>query len=673
MTSSRSRGIRVLAWSGTTLGAAAIGALAGGLVEARSADGAGELIATIGYSGMAAWPALAALTMIVRGLWRAWRPTQLGSQLVEEHGGAPRLAGWIAYGWIAAFVVSWATFNTISQLAFRTAFKPTMVALVVPPIVTATVLLLALASRPAVDALSAIARRMDRWCHRKWQRTPFTPRVLLIGAIVALIGLALFGWFVSVRPRLGYIDLGILIHPAVALPVTAAVLRIQRRPVRFVLAVASIAVAAAMAFALWLREARPVTLLQVWARPTIASEVIDAVYYLEDVRSDIAFLVDPPDQRPGTTPRDIVLVTIDTVRADHTPVGGGRASMPKLAELGANGAVFTAAFAPGNVTRRSIPSIATGVSPPRIRGKVAGWALRLDPRHVLVAERFRAAGYDTAGFFCCTSFWGAQHRLGINRGIDHIEIEPEGALLAELAKTWLTRRQASATRPLFLWVHFIDSHNWLEGRTDVNTVGERRQQYDKVLGEVDGYLAKVLEAFPTSGDKAPIVVVTADHGEGLGDHGQPYHSSDLYDSQIHVPLVISGPGIPPHRVLEPVSLTGIAPTLLELAGFVPPGMPLMDGTSFGGLAMGQGAGDPNGGYAFAAMIEDRSVAKGMRTVIRGRWKLIEGRKGFELYDRASDPAETRNLATTRTHELAEMRQLLEARRAIDGRSPFDPP
>src|SRR5690606_38920534 len=111
------------------------------------------------------------------------------------------------------------------------------------------------------------------------------------------------------------------------------------------------------------------------------------------------------------------LITIDTVRADATPPYGGSAEMPALAALGERGAVFSWAFAPSNVTRRSIPSMVIGLAPNRIRGRVVGWALRVDPRHVLLAERLRAGGYETAGFMCCAGFWSPEVRTGLQRGL----------------------------------------------------------------------------------------------------------------------------------------------------------------------------------------------------------------------------------------------------------------
>jgi arylsulfatase A-like enzyme len=681
MTTQSSRVRRVAAWLGRAAAVAAVGAMAGGVVEAAgTADDLFEAVGTIGFAAVLAWPGLVVLVVIVRGLWWGWRPARLRDQLVDADGRAPRLAGWIAYLLIACFVLSWAVFNAVLLLAGWTAFRPMGIALTLPPIIITVALILVAASRPAVNLLTPLAERVDRGIRRLVHRSALTPRVLLVGGPLALALMIYLGWRISVKPRVGYVDLGILRYPFVAIAATIAahavlaVLARRRLAIRIAQAAAAALVVGAIAVAMWMRASRPVSVLQIWARPTIASEVIEQLYYLEDIREDIELLVQPPPRRPGAPVRDVVLITIDTVRADHTPLGGGNAQMPRLGKLGADGAVFTAAFAPGNVTRRSITSIATGVSPTRIRGKVAGWALRLDPRHVLLAERFRAAGYDTAGFFCCTSFWGSVHRLGINRGIDHILIEYDGRVLADAASKWITaRRAAGATKPLFLWVHFIEPHNWTRGAPDMKTPADRRAQYDRVLAEVDGYLGRVLDAFaPQTGDTAPIVAVTADHGEGLGDHNQPYHSGDLYDSQIQVPLVIAGPGIPPHRVVEPVGLIGLAATLLDLAGFVPPGMPAMDGESYARLVTVNTPGDPAGGYAFSAMIKDRSVAVGWRAVVRGSWKLIEGPRGYELYDRAADPGELHDQSQTRKDKLAEMVRLLEGRRAIDARSPFGP-
>jgi arylsulfatase A-like enzyme len=393
------------------------------------------------------------------------------------------------------------------------------------------------------------------------------------------------------------------------------------------------------------------------ARP--APSAIERVFDLDAIRAKISLAGFRPADRPGAEHPDILLITIDTVRVDHTPPYGGKASMPFLAGLAARGAVFDWAFAPSNVTRRSIPSMVIGLAPNRVRGRVKGWSLRLDPRHVLVAERLRAAGYETAGFMCCDNFWGPSAGTGWSRGLEHVETEKNGLALARRASAWLARREQTpgqGRRPLFLWMHIIEPHVWAQGATELPPEPARDQMYDRSLTASDKAVAELVGAFAQRApEAAPIVIVTADHGEALGDHGQPFHSSDLYNSQIRVPLVVAGPGIQVGRVAETVSLTGLAATLVELAGFTPPEM---DAASFAQLARGTRPADPEAGDAFSAMIQDRSNPGGIVAVVRGRWKLIVNSGRPELYDVHADPEERHDLAAAQPAKVAELRALL---------------
>lgn len=677
---------RLACWLVVSVVAGALGVLVGGAVEAHR-TGAGGLagVVLIGYAALVAWPALLVAGVGVRLLWRGWHPEALAATLVEPDGSAPRLAGWVAYVGLASFVMSWAVFNGIRWLAHLTTFKPTVVALFTPPIAVLAGLVLVAASRPGARALGWLAARVDRLPRRLARRSVLTPRWILAWAILLAIVLASLGWFVSIAPRVGYVDLGVLVYPLTTLAAAAAAHPLWRRGrslaprVLLGAGVATATVAAlTVGLALVARARWPITVLEVWSHPTMASDVIEQLYALEDVRADISMTVARPAPRPpgpgeADLPRDVVLVTIDTVRADRTPLLGGPAQMPHLAALGRAGVVLPWAFSPGNVTRRSIPALATGLHPTRVRGKVAGWALRLDPRHILLAERFRAAGYDTVGYFCCESFWGPRHRLGINRGIDHLVIEPDGDKLSEQARAWLEARRARIAagdaRPMFLWVHFLEPHNWMQAGNPADD-DERRRRYDASLAEVDRYLGVILGGLPTTGPRQPFVVVTADHGEALGEHGTPYHSSDLYNSQLRVPLVVTGPGLSPRRLGEPVGLVDLAPTLLDLAGFAPPTGPDVDGKSLRDLVTGARLPEPAGGLVYAAMITDRSVASGARAVIKGTWKLIETRRGAELYDLAADPHEARDQAKQQPARVAELRALLTQLAARDRVSPF---
>jgi arylsulfatase A-like enzyme len=408
---------------------------------------------------------------------------------------------------------------------------------------------------------------------------------------------------------------------------------------------------------------RPGLTLELWGERPLAGLAIEMLVDLEAVRDRIPLSELAPTARPGAAHPDIVLITIDTVRADHTPPYGGDADMPALRDLAARGAVFDWAFSPSNVTRRSIPSIITGLSPNRIRGRVVGWALRIDPRHVLLAERLRAGGYDTAGFMCCEGFWGKELRTGLERGLMHLEIEPHGSVLAGKARAWLDQRAVRGDRPpLFLWMHILEPHNWTQVSGEPRNEAERRSFYDRSLAAADRVVADALAAFHgRAADRRPIVIVTADHGEALGEHGQPYHSTDLYNAQIRVPLVIEGPAIEPGRITETVSLTDLVPTVLDLAGFLSAGVTSLDGRSFADLATGARTSDPDGGIAFAAMVKDRSNPGGMTAVIRGRWKLIDNAGNLELYDTRGDPNEHDNVANQHPREVGPLHRLLDGR------------
>jgi membrane-anchored protein YejM (alkaline phosphatase superfamily) len=309
----------------------------------------------------------------------------------------------------------------------------------------------------------------------------------------------------------------------------------------------------------------------------------------------------------------------------------------------------------------------------RIKGRVIGWALRVDPRHVLLAERLRAGGYETAGFMCCRGFYDPEVRTGLQRGLEHLVIEANGRSLGKAAKDWLTAREKQVNRkPLFLWMHILEPHNWEMGVGPPQGVGERNALYDRSLTIADSIMADVLGPFADrKPEQAPIVIVTADHGEALGDHGQPNHSTDLYNSQIRVPLVAAGPGIKPNHITEKVSVTDLTPTLVELAGFEPPAGPSIDGRSIADLMTGKRIDAVDGGFAFAAMIKDRSNPGGVNAIVAGRWKLIETGGVFELYDLHSDPHEATNLITQRTEVATQMKKLLEETLAKQKQSPFD--
>ena len=655
---------------------ACAGALVAGLIEGRHTPDLAGAPATAGFVALLAVPALLAASAIARGLAAAWQPGELAARLIDADGAAPQLAGWVAVIWLGALGLAAAMFQSVWALALHTAFKPLTMSFLEPVFAIATALAIVAVSRPCARLFAWIACRIDARWRRGGRRTLLRPRIIVAGAGLATLVVCYALWRIVMRPRLGPVDTSLLEAPAAGLAAAVAMHGVWPRLDRtrtLVGLAAAVATASVLALAVLTTFTRPSLTLEIWGDRPLAGLAIEALFNLDAIRARISLAEFRPVARPGAAHPDILLITIDTVRADHTPPYGGKAEMPVLRDLAARGSVFDWAFSPSNVTRRSIPSIVIGLAPNRVRGRVVGWALRVDPRHVLLAERLRAGGYDTAGFMCCEGFWGKEFHTGLERGLAHLEIEPHGGALARNAHAWLdAREQRPGQPPLFLWMHILEPHNWTQVTGEPRTEADRVRFYDRALAASDQMLQDVLTAFQRRApDHMPIVIVTADHGEALGEHGQPFHSTDLYNSQIRVPLVIQGPGIQPQHVAETVSLTDLVPTVLDLAGFVPPRGPSLDGRSIADLATGARAPDPGGGTAFAAMIKDRSNPGGVTAVVKGRWKLVDNNANYELYDTRSDPDEHNNVRGQHPPEAADLRRLLDARAAAAAASPFN--
>jgi hypothetical protein len=616
---------------------------------------------------MLAAPILFAVGVAVRGVFAGWGPQKIAERLTEDRG-MPALAAWLVTIMIAALGFAWVVFQGTWQLATWTAFKPLTVSFLQPVISVGSALVLIALSAPAARVLTLPLRRLNR-------RFALTPvRVFAIAAALSVIAVYVL-WRIVVKPRVGPVDTSVLYAPMIAIVVTLVghvlVPHVPRpRPTGALLGAILMVM---VGIAIVTLKTRPSLTLEIWGDRPLAGIAIEKVFDLDQIRADISLAEFRPVDRPGSEHPDIVLITIDTVRADHTPPYGGTAEMPVLRGLGDRGAVFAWAFSPSNVTRRSIPSIVIGAAPTRIKGRVVGWALRVDPRHVMLAERLLAAGYETAGFMCCRGFYDPEVRTGLQRGLEHLVIEPNGRSLGQTARNWLqAREQRPGNRPLFLWMHILEPHNWEIVGGPWHEEAERQKLYNRSLEISDSILMEVMTGFADRApDKAPIVIVTADHGEALGEHNQPNHSTDLYNSQIRVPLVIAGPGIKPARLMESVSLTDLVPTIVELAGFEPPRGPSIDGRSLADLLRGKRIDQPESGSAFAAMIKDRSNPGGVTAVVSGRWKLISTNGIFELYDLHADPNEQTNLVNTRTEIASQMRKVLEQTLNRHAKSPFD--
>jgi len=278
---------------------------------------------------------------------------------------------------------------------------------------------------------------------------------------------------------------------------------------------------------------------------------------------------------------NFVLITIDTLRADRLSSFGSDVLTPNLDRLATEGALFTNASTTVPFTFPAHSSILTGTYPPHhgVRENV-GYFLAEDT--TTAAEMFAEAGWQTAGF---VSAFVLDSRWGLGRGFDHYfdefdlaafenpnlaSVQRPGDETIEAALAWLDGRDgaAAADKPFFLWLHLYDPHDPYTPPEPYRSRYPRRP-YEAEVAYTDALVGGFIEELTSRGLlEESVVVVTSDHGEGLGDHGEVFHGFFVYDSTVHVPLILRLPGqvAAGTTVAEAVSHVDIVPTLLDLAG-----------------------------------------------------------------------------------------------------------
>jgi arylsulfatase A-like enzyme/Flp pilus assembly protein TadD len=350
--------------------------------------------------------------------------------------------------------------------------------------------------------------------------------------------------------------------------------------------------------------------------------------------------------RPTPTGPNVLLVTVDTLRADYVgATAKHNTQTPTLDGLAAEGTLFENASATVPLTLPSHTSMFTGKYPPH-HGVRHNSIHRAPLDAETLAEGFQAAGYTTAAFvaaavldrdFQLDQGFGEYHdkmseRLSAGGGFPQLNAtEISDAAIEFLART---------ERPFFLWVHYYDVHAVYEPPEPYRS----RLAPDLYAGEVayvDHELGRLLTALRESGRyDDTVILATADHGEGLGEHGEGTHSYLIYESTMHVPLILRGPGVPVNkRVAEVVSNASVAPTLLSLAGLPP--LRHTDVPDLAPLMRGEGTGT---GWAYAESLAGQldhgwAPIHSIRTLGE---KFIHAPRP-ELFDLSKDPGELANL------------------------------
>jgi arylsulfatase A-like enzyme len=343
---------------------------------------------------------------------------------------------------------------------------------------------------------------------------------------------------------------------------------------------------------------------------------------------------------PG--PASLILITLDTTRADRLPPYNAGNPLPVIDRIAREGVVFDRAVAPAPLTLPSHSSLFTGRLPPSHGARVN--AATLDPALPLFTERLREAGYRTAAFVGSVVL---NKDRGPARGFDVYDdvVSPTGVRrlrrpaneVIDGAVDWLKSRDSS---PFFMWVHLFDAHApYARDAFDASPSGD---PYGGAIAIMDAQIGRLLAALEKRQQlDRTAIIVTADHGESLGDHGEQGHGIFVYESALRVPLIVRWPGVQPRRVTDLAQIIDIAPTVLDLEGL--PG-PAMEGVSLSAVMRGRGG--PRDRIAYAESMYPLQYGwSALRAVRHGRFKFIEAPRP-ELYDLESDPDEARNLHDT---------------------------
>jgi choline-sulfatase len=340
--------------------------------------------------------------------------------------------------------------------------------------------------------------------------------------------------------------------------------------------------------------------------------------------------------------RPIVLITIDTLRADRVGAYGSTRGLTPVLDRFAQSAVrFTAAVTQVPLTLPAHATILTGLHPAH-HGVRTNDGFRLAPGVPTLAGALKSRGYATGAFI---GGYPLQSASGLARGFDRYDddflrsagiVERPAGEVVRSAIAWIEEHRA---QPFFIWVHLFDPHSpytppapFAAAHPDAPYDGEIAYT-DDAIGRLFDRLRE-LDLFA----RAAILVV-ADHGESLGEHGERTHGTFLYDATVRVPLIIKLPDATAPRVVDvPVEAADLAPTIASIAGTA---LDAVDGRSLLPL-LGGGAGDPDRpAYAESYYQNVLLGWSPLRAVRTRRWKFIEAPRS-ELYDLASDPGELQN-------------------------------
>ena len=371
--------------------------------------------------------------------------------------------------------------------------------------------------------------------------------------------------------------------------------------------------------------------------------------------------------RPWPERPNLLLILVDTVRADHVGAYGyERATTPEIDRFATGAVRFERVYVQSPHTPRSMPSLLTSRIPSRIAFDHPTYSYpRLRDENVTLPEALQKAGYRTVGVFS-HFYWETKKRNAIqgfdvadNEGAKGVKESNRDIAAPRIYPRYRAHLEklAAGPKPWFLLVHYFEPHSTYLRHPAPHDFGKGwMDKYDGELHFVDAWVGKTISALDEVGVAGrTVVAVTSDHGEGNKEHGHLWHGQHIYNEVLEVPLLLRVPGLAPSVVPGPVALMDLAPTFMDLAGADP--VATFEGRSLVPALRGE----PLPTVPIRAELMPYTHWKEhIQAVVLGDEKLLRNRtkNTWELYDLASDPREQVNLYRKRPARAKALRALL---------------
>lgn len=382
---------------------------------------------------------------------------------------------------------------------------------------------------------------------------------------------------------------------------------------------------------------------------------------------------------------NILWVLVDTVRGDEPGyMGYERDTTPNLDKLAARSQVFERAYSISSKTPTVMGPLLAGQYPSEMNRSFHHFVY-FGEENIFLAELLKDQGYLTAA---SGAHWYFKRKYGYDQGFsrwkgymvegDEMERIPTSAQVTDTAIDFLEALEAgklpadgeqpeaqgeTPDMPWFLFVHYLDPHKHYIDHEGFEPFGQGpRARYDGEVRFADHHLGRLLAKLEEKdpGLKDTLVIVTSDHGEAFGEHDHRFHGRDLYEHQLHVPLLMSLPGVAPRRIKDRVSLIDVPTTLLDALGIQPPER--YDGASRLRSLVSGAALEPRPIYA---EMPPGPYNGEFRSLTVGDWKLIHRLHGnyYRLFNLAQDPDESKDLMGVDTAKAQEMKKAYQLFRA----------